>query len=183
MENERIMKRKGFVRTIESFASALLILAAVVIAYNLVVPANPYISRQQSDLNKFTYNIMQSIAMNNALDNVIFDSKGNLKSNWESQFKIILDSMVLPGIIYNVTVYKVNRTSTTDRWVKLQPFSKYKICNTDSEDSFLKSGEVTEVSYYYTSKVLTDIFKNATFTEKGLCVLLFDVRMARLGGI
>ncbi|MEM3404455.1 MAG: hypothetical protein QXJ17_07975 [Nitrososphaeria archaeon] len=172
-------KRKSIIRTIESFASILIILSAFVIAYYLVIPENAYIVRLQSDLNKQGYNMLQAVTLNNALDNIIFDANGNVKQGWEMQFKVLFDSMIPQGLIYNVTVYKVMRTTTSENWVQLQPFNTVKISNTDSEDTFLKSAEVVLVTYFYTSKVQTAISP----TEKGLCTLLFYLRLAKLGGV
>jgi len=173
------MKRRGFIRTIESFVSILIILSAFVIAYYLVIPENAYMVRMQSDLNKQGYNLIQAIALNNALDKIIFDTNGNVKPGWEVQFKVLFDSMIPKGLIYNITVYKVKKTTTGDNWVQLDPFNTVKISNTDSEDTFLNSAEVVLVSYFYTSKVQTSISP----TEKGLCVLLFHLRLAKLGGV
>lgn len=144
------MKHRGVARIVEAVFSAILIIEAVSVSYYLLVAPNPGTTRSSEELSKFGYSLLSSLASNNGFDTMLFDSAGNIREGWENEFKVIMNSLVPPNIIFNITVYNATINSSTG-FVVLEKINEVPISNVVSEDAFIKAGEDVQVTYVYTT--------------------------------
>ncbi len=144
------MKHRGIARIVEAVFSAILIIAAVSISYHLLIPPNPSTIRSNEELSKFGYSLLSSLGSDNGYDKLLFDKEGNLREGWENDFKVVINSLVPPNIIFNITVYNATVNSSTG-FVDLEKLNTIPISNTDSNEVFLKAGENIQVMYIYTT--------------------------------
>jgi hypothetical protein len=160
--------RKGIMRVIEALFASIIILAAIVASNQLVVFPNPFTSRTKSDLEKLGYNLMFKLAQDKAFERLILDDSHYIRSdNWENDAKIFLSGLLPTGVYFNLTVYEVSDNG------KASPINK-PITNAESEEVFLKGGDVVTVIYTYTMKIKKG-------GEEEIATLLFYLVLTRGG--
>ncbi|MEM2950966.1 MAG: hypothetical protein QXV52_07715 [Nitrososphaeria archaeon] len=167
------MRKKGISRIIEAVVASLLILSAFSISYYLMLPQNTPHQRLSEDLKKFGYNLLSSLAANNGFDQLIFDSNGNVKKDWEQQLKVVINSLIPHNIIFSIRVY--NATLNQLGFVELEPLNSVTISNAVDDSGqpndaiFLKAGENIQISYIYTTRWMK--------------VIVIEMKLALLGGV
>ncbi|MEM2848854.1 MAG: hypothetical protein QXI36_01090 [Candidatus Bathyarchaeia archaeon] len=146
-----IKARRGIMRVIEALFASIIILVAVVASNQLIVFPNPFTSRTRSDLEKLGYNLMFRLAQDKTLESLILDlTTRNVRSGWENDATILLSGLLPVGVYFNLTVYKLSDGESPDR-LNGQP-----VTNAESEEVFLKGGDVVAIIYTYTTKMEND---------------------------
>jgi hypothetical protein len=174
MEDVRMrMKRRGIATIVEAIFSSLLLIATFSVGFYLL--SSPAISHQRysEDLTKVGYNLLSTLSANNGFDELMYDSQGNLKVGWEQQLRVVIDSLIAPNIIFNMTVYEAVNNSQGN--VDLKPLNSLIVSNAvdqfgnSNANAFLKAGENAEASYIYTTKQMH--------------ILVISIQLATLGGV
>ncbi|MEM1557811.1 MAG: hypothetical protein QXI11_03475 [Thermoproteota archaeon] len=172
----RLLKaRKGIMRVIEALFASIIILMAIVASNQLIVFPNPFTSRTRSDLEKLGYNLMFRLAQDKVFESLILKAETRElrdRNEWGNDTKILLSGLLPVGVYFNLTVYKVNPGFNDDK--KLEQLSN-PITNAESEDVFLRGGDVVVVTYTYTTKIRND---NG---EYEIATLLFNLILTRGG--
>lgn len=161
--------RKGMARMIEAVISAVLIIGAFSVSYYLLIPPSASQIRSNEALVKYGHNVLSSLASNNGFEILFTNYKGKAVPDWEQELKIAVNSLMAPKVIFNLTVYKVTRLNGINGFIKLNKINRFNIQNVMDPMSFIKAGETAQVTYVYTMKNMT--------------TLVFDMRMANLGGM
>jgi len=167
------MKRKGVARILEAVFSAVLIIEAVAIGYMLLKTPNPGTTKSTEELYKFGYSMLSSLCANNGLDSLIFDSNWNIRRGWEGDLKVVVNSLVPPNVIFNISVYNATYEEEGG-FIKLVKLNHVPISNVVDEEVFIKAGENVLITYIYTTynPVKDDII-----------ILLIYLRLATLRGV
>ena len=167
------MKRKGVARILEAVFSAVLIIEAVAIGYMLLKTPNPATTKSTEELYKFGYSMLSSLCANNGLDSLIFDSNWNIRRGWEGDLKVVVNSLVPPNVIFNISVYNATYEEEGG-FIKLVKLNHVPISNVVDEEVFIKAGENVLITYIYTTynPVKDDII-----------ILLIYLRLATLRGV
>jgi hypothetical protein len=139
--------RKGIMRVIEALFASIIILVAIVASNQLIVFPNPFTSRTRSDLEKLGYNLMFKLAQDKAFERLILDDDNGVRSGWENDAKIFLSGLIPIGVYFNLTVYEVLDNG------EASPINSQPITNAETEEVFLKGGDVVTVIYMYTMKI------------------------------
>jgi hypothetical protein len=161
--------RKGIMRVIEALFASIIILATIVASNQLVVFPNPFTSRTKSDLEKLGYNLMFKLAQDKAFERLILDDSHYIRSdNWENDAKIFLSGLLPTGVYFKLTVYEVSDNG------EASPINRQPITNAESEEVFLKGGDVVTVIYTYTMKIKKG-------GEEEIATLLFYLVLTRGG--
>jgi len=139
--------RKGIMRVIEALFASIIILVAIVASNQLIVFPNPFTSRTRSDLEKLGYNLMFKLAQDKTFERLILDDDNGVRIGWENDAKIFLSGLLPIGVYFNLTVYEVLNNGGKS------PINSRPITNAESEEVFLKGGDVVTVIYTYTMKI------------------------------
>jgi hypothetical protein len=162
--------RRGMARLLEAVVAAIIVATALSVSYFYLLPTNPYVIRGGTDLEKYGFDTLNTLARQGGFDRVIFDASGEIVPNWDQQMRVVLGSIFPTGILFNMTVY--NSTVNVDRFVTLTPLpTNVSISNADAS-ALLNAGQVSQVTFIYTTKYI-----NAP--GKGFYVLVFDLQLAR----
>lgn len=150
------MKRRGVARILEAVFSAILVIEAIAVSYYLLIPPNPSVARSHEELSRFGYSLMTSLAYNNGFDKLLFNDNGQLKKNWETDLKVVVDSLLPQNVIFNITVYNATKhnvtiNNITIESVKFVKLNKQPISNTLNEITFIRAGENVQITYVYTT--------------------------------
>ncbi|MEM4521866.1 MAG: hypothetical protein QW738_01410 [Nitrososphaeria archaeon] len=160
---------KGVVRIIEALASGIIIIAAFTLAYYFIIPPAVSHQRSQEDLIRFGYNLLLALSKNNGFDELIFDENQNIKTNWEQQLKVAINTLVPNNVIFDINVYRPKSSQVGEYNVfDLEKLNNSPISNAENE-FFLKSGEVAQISYIYTTKHME--------------ILIVELKLSYLGGM
>ncbi|MBS7612333.1 hypothetical protein KEJ27_09085 [Candidatus Bathyarchaeota archaeon] len=142
--------RKGIMRVIEALFASITILVAVVASNQLIAFPNPFTSRTRSDLEKLGYNLMFRLAQDKLLESLILNvTTREVRSGWENDATIVLSSLLPVGVYFNLTVYKLSDDEPSQ-------LNKQPVTNAESEDVFIKGGDVVTIIYTYTTKMESD---------------------------
>ena len=116
--------------------------------------------------------MLSSLSANNGLDRLIFDSNWNIRRGWEGDLKVVLNSLVPPNVIFNISIY--NATYDEEGFIKLVRLNRVPISNVVNEEAFIKAGENVLITYIYTTynPVRDDII-----------ILFIYLRLATLRGV
>jgi len=166
------VKRRGIARILEAVFSAILIIEAVAVGYMLLKTPNPGTTKSTGELYKFGYSMLSSLCTNNGLDGLIFDSNWNIRRGWEGDLKVVVNSLIPPNIIFNISIY--NATYDEEGFIKLTRLNRVPISNVVDEEVFIKAGENVLITYIYTTynPVKDDII-----------ILFIYLRLATLRGV
>jgi len=166
------MKREGVARILEAVFSAVLIIEAVAVGYMLLKTPNPGTTKSTEELYKFGYSMLSSLCANNGLDSLIFDSSWNIRRGWEGDLKVVVNSLVPPNVIFNISIY--NATYDEEGFIRLVKLNHIPISNVVDEKAFIKAGENVLITYIYTTynPVKDDII-----------ILIIYLKLATLRGV
>ena len=166
------MKRRGVARILEAVFSAVLIIEAVAIGYMLLKTPNPGTTKSTEELYKFGYSMLSSLCANNGLDRLIFDSNWNIRRGWEGDLKVVMNSLVPPNVVFNISIY--NATYDEEGFIKLVRLNRVPISNVVDEEAFIKAGENILITYIYTTY---------NPVKDDIVILFIYLRLATLRGV
>lgn len=164
---------KAISKIIEALISAILIISAFSVSYYLLIPSSASHVRSADELQKFGYDLMCKLSFNEAFENIFFDLNGKPHEDWEDRLKISISLLIPSNMIFEVNVYKsvkpeYSETVSITELVSLEKVNNKRISNADNESVFTYVGATAQVTYIYTMKNMT--------------TLVFDLRLADLGG-
>ena len=169
---------RGIARMIEAVISAILIIGAFSVSYYLLTPPSPSHIRSNESLSKVGYNLLSTLASANGFEMLFTSAKGKAIADWEQQLKSTVNSVLPSKVIFNITVYKVKNADlktvgkdsfyNASYFVPMQRLNRYNISNVVDPQAFIRAGETAQVIYVY--------------TMKNMSILVFNMRLADLGG-
>jgi hypothetical protein len=170
--------RKGIARMIEAVISAILIIGAFSVSYYLLTPPSPSHIRSGESLSKIGYNILSTLASANGFEMLFASAKGARIVDWEQQLKSTINSLLPANVIFNVTVYRVPEAKleghgkdsyfNASYFTPMQKLNRIDISNVVDPQAFIRAGETAQIIY--------------TYTMKNMTILVFNMRLADLGG-
>jgi hypothetical protein len=175
MEDEHVsFKRRGISRLLEAILASVLLASSLSISYYYLIPANPNIVRGNDDLTKLGYDMLETLSRQGGFDRAIVLPNGSAVLGWERSIGVAMQTLLPPGIIFNLTVYRmVNYTGSETvngtvfqvlNLVTPQLLNKANVTNAQPT-SFLNAGETAEITFM--------------FTTSGFYILVFDLQLAR----
>ncbi|MEM2173303.1 MAG: hypothetical protein QXS66_08745 [Thermoproteota archaeon] len=100
------MNNKGQMRVVEALLASGIIVIAMIMTISLTRAPNPYSAKSRVELEKYSYDFLMSLAEQEVFDKVIFKSE-NVRDDWEGLMKNVLNALLPPNILYNMTVYNM----------------------------------------------------------------------------
>ncbi|MEM3610461.1 MAG: hypothetical protein QW076_06215 [Candidatus Anstonellales archaeon] len=164
---------KAVSKIIEALISTVLIISAFSVSYYLLIPSSASHVRSADELQKFGYNLMRKLSSNEAFENIFLDINGKPHGDWEDRLKIAINSFLPSNVIFEVNVYKSIKPENSEygpitELASLKKVNDKRISNADNESVFTYVGATAQVTYIYTMENMT--------------TLVFDLRLADLGG-
>lgn len=139
------MRSRGQMRVVEALLASGIIAVAMVTMINLTRAPDPYSAKSRSELAKYSYDFLMSLAEQEVFDKVVFEP-GDVREDWEGLMKNMLNALLPANLIYNMTVYNMTKTGETVEHTPLGTVS-----NASPED-FRASSEAVGAEITYTSR-------------------------------
>jgi len=186
-------------RLLEAVVASIIVASALSVSYFYLLPANPYVIRGGTDLDKYGYDVLNTLARQGGFDKAIFDGSGNLVPFWEQRMDVVLGSVIPPDLFFNLTVYNATVAysgvqffdpatgsyvsipdglvvfarwnSTSGAYYLNVPLNTIPISNANST-AFLNAGQVSQVTFIYTTKYIEA-------PSKGFYLMMFELQLAR----
>lgn len=139
------MNTRGQMRTVEALLASGIIVVAMTVMINIVKPPDPYVTKSRSDFTRYCYDFLMNLADEEVFDEVMFTPEG-MRRDWEGLMKNMLNALLPPNILYNMTVYNMTQTGVGVEHVFLG-----KVSNASPED-FRIAREATGADITYTTR-------------------------------
>lgn len=159
MEVWRVLKllinTRGQTKVIEATIASLIIIGAVAVGSAMVKDVSILSLKQKESNERLAYNILNTLIRGNVIESVIFQPNGNLRSGWEGQMNVILNSLVPPNFFYNLTVYNYTYSVAPGKVLNITgkvQLNKVKISNIGGSSSIMNI--VSSADVIYTNKKL-----------------------------
>ncbi|MEM1548591.1 MAG: hypothetical protein QXM02_06215 [Thermoproteota archaeon] len=139
------MNNRGQMRTVEALLASGIIAVAMTVMINVVKPPDPYVTKSRSDFTRYCYDFLMTLADEEVFDRVMF-TPGGMRRDWEGLMKNMLNALLPPNILYNMTVYNMTQTG-----VGMEPAFLGTVSNASPED-FRIAREATGADITYTTR-------------------------------
>jgi len=139
------LNNRGQMRTVEALLASGIIAVAMTVMLNVVRPPDPYVTKSRSDFTRYCYDFLMNLADEEVFDKVMFTPEG-MRRDWEGLMKNMLNALLPPNILYNMTVYNMTQTGVVAEHVLLG-----KVSNASPED-FKTALEATGADITYTAR-------------------------------
>ncbi len=138
-----MMDPRGQMRVVEALLASGIIAIAMWSMINLTKSPDPYSAKVRSEMEKYCYDFLMSLADREVYDEVIFNSTG-VRPGWEDLMKNVLSALLPANTLYNMTVYNVSQKGEV---VEVEPLGG-SISNASSGDFRLaKEAAGAEITY------------------------------------
>lgn len=141
-----MMDSKGQMRVVEALLASGIIAIAMWSMINLTKSPDPYSAKVKSEMEKYCYDFLMSLADREVYDEVIFNSTG-VRPDWEGLMKNVLNALLPANTLYNVTVYNMSQREDI---VEVEPLGE-SISNA-SPDDFRLAKEAAGADITYTTR-------------------------------
>ncbi len=94
----------GQVRLIEILVSLIIIVIAIILVGQITRPPGTPVIRNEAKLIKMGYNLLNYLAEKGIFEEIIESGDG-----WEERMKILIESHLPHGIVFNLTVYNFSK--------------------------------------------------------------------------
>jgi len=129
----------GQVRLIEVLVSLTIIVVAIILVGQITRPPGTPRVRSETKLIKLGYNLLNYLAEKGVFEEIIESGDG-----WEERMKILIQSHLPYGVVFNLTIYNFSKTFSTEP--TLEKLNEYPISNID-DISLAKT--VVSIKYSY----------------------------------
>jgi len=162
----------GQVRLIEVLVSLVIIIVAIVLVGQITRPPGTPVIRNEEKLIKIGYNLLNYLAEKGIFEEIIDSGKG-----WEERMKILVESHLPCGVVFNMTIYGINATkidlSTLDE-------SKLEQINPDTKLNKYPISNIKDISL--AKKIVTIRYAYVcTRTEINGTILVLDLQLGYRG--
>ncbi|MEM2940145.1 MAG: hypothetical protein QW304_01120 [Thermoproteota archaeon] len=145
-----MINSRGQMRVVEALLASGIIAVAMMTMISLTRTPNPYSAKYRNELTKYCYDLLMSLGEQEVFDKVMFGS-GGLKSReeWEGSMKNMLNALISPTVVYNMTVYNMTQNPQNRMIVEHTPLGT--VSNASPED-FRVASEATGADVVYTTR-------------------------------
>lgn len=162
----------GQVRLIEVLVSLVIIIVAIVLVGQITRPPGTPVIRNEEKLIKMGYNLLNYLAEKGIFEEIIDSGKG-----WEERMKILIESHLPCGVVFNMTIYGINATkidlSTLDesKLEQIKPETKLNSYSISNIKDISLAKKIVTIRYTYV----------CTRTEIKGTILIFDLQLGYRG--
>ncbi|MGQ9479183.1 MAG: hypothetical protein ACUVQ0_04055 [Thermoproteota archaeon] len=144
-----LINRRGQMRTVEALIASGIMAVAMWSMISLTRYPEPYVGKMRKELVRECYDYLISMAEEEVFDKVIFYDNGTIRGNWEGLMKNVLNALLPPNILYNMTV--LNMTQGGEIFYREaiyeKTLNKEALTNASPEDFRLAEMSSAEITY------------------------------------
>ncbi|MBO3802804.1 MAG: hypothetical protein JTT11_02855 [Candidatus Brockarchaeota archaeon] len=134
--------RAGQFRIIEAATAAIIIFVTIAAVNQFTRNPRLIMTGRSANLRSMAYNVLYRLADTSVLENTV----GKGSRDWESDLKIVLDTLLPSTVYFNLTVYALQSPAEPLTFVV---HNRKQISNCRSPDAFKQTPEISSATFLY----------------------------------